>query len=55
MGIDLEDFERRKKEAVDARYIALKQKERNSKAEVLLWNTCSVVNTCLLVILIMWG
>lgn len=50
-----EDFERRKREAVAARYLALKQKERNSRAEVFLWYTYPVAIICLLVIVIMWG
>lgn len=50
-----EDFERRKREAVAARYLALKQKKRNEMAEVFLWYTYPVGIICLLVIVIMWG
>jgi len=50
-----EDFERRKREAVAARYIALKKKERDSMAEVLLWYTLPVTLSCLLAIALIWG
>lgn len=50
-----EDFERLRRDAVAARYIALKQKERNEMAELLVWYTIPVTLACLLAIALMWG
>jgi hypothetical protein len=50
-----EDFERVRRDAVAARYIALKQKERNEMAELLGWYVLPVTLSCLLAIALIWG
>lgn len=49
-----EDFERVRRDAVAARYIALKQKERNDEmAELLGWYVLPITLACLLAIALM--
>lgn len=48
-----EDFERVRRDAVAARYIALKQKERNEMAELLGWYVLPITLACLLAIALM--
>tara|TARA_B100000768_G_scaffold173453_1_gene182745 strand:- start:1389 stop:1556 length:168 start_codon:yes stop_codon:yes gene_type:complete len=50
-----EDFERVRRDALAARYIALKRKERKEMADLLLWHTLPVTLACLLAIALIWS